>query len=118
MEFSPFFIPITFFIVIAVIVKIVSDNRVKHKIVEKNMLNENVRYLFTDTLERHIPSSLKWGMVLIGVGLAFLIGRLVPYRISEEVTIGSMFLLAGLGLVAYYLIASHLVKKAKTEKLD
>lgn len=91
-------------------VKIVSDNRVRSKLIEKGMLDENVQFLYPKRLEYHVPTSLKWGLVLVGVGIAFLIGQMVPNNVSEEVTVGSMFILAGAGLLAYYVIASRMVK--------
>lgn len=108
-------IPITLFIVIGLIIKILSDNSVRKKLIQKGKIDENVKYLFTDTFERHVPSSLKWGIVLIGVGLAFFIGQFVPRRMSDEITLGAMFILAGVGLLIYYFLASQIVKKAKQE---
>jgi len=109
-------IPIVLFVVIAVIVKIVSDNRVRHKLIEKGALNENTKYLFTDPLESHASPSLKWGMVLIGIGIAFLIGQFVPTRMEEEITLSMLFLFAGLALLIYYFIASQRMKKETAEK--
>jgi len=106
------FIPITGLIVTAVIVKIISDNRIRQQLIENDKLNENVKYLFIDRFERHIPSSLKWGMILIAVGLAIFIGRLIPYYYyQEEITIGAMFVFGGLALVIFYFIAKSKVKK-------
>ncbi len=99
------------FVAIVSIVKIVTENRIQNKLIDKGLLDENVKYLHPDRLEYHVPSSLKWGMVLIGVGAAFIVGQLVPRDISEEVTIGSVFIMAGISLLAYYFIAGHQVKK-------
>jgi len=101
------------FFSVVVFVKILSDNRIRSKLIEKGMLDENVKYLYSNRLEYHVPSALKWGMVLIGVGLAFLIGQLVPYDISDEVTVGSMFVLAGIGLLVYYAIAKRMADRSK-----
>jgi hypothetical protein len=49
-------------------------------------------------------SNVKWGMVLIGIGLALLLGQLFPYDITEAMTIGFMFLFAGLAFLIYYFI--------------
>jgi hypothetical protein len=111
-------VPITIFIVFAAIVKIVSDNKVRRLAIEKGMVNEDIKYLYHDRFEGQIPSSLKWGFVLIGIGLALFIGQLFPYDITDEVTLGGMFFLAGLGLVIYYFIASRMVKKTKQERSE
>lgn len=104
---------IVFFGVVAFIVKIILDHKTRHKLIEKGMLDENVKYLYADRPESQMLSSLKWGMIFIGVGLAFFIGQLVPPDLAEQVTIGGMFLFAGLGLILYYAIANKIVKKSR-----
>jgi len=110
-----FIVGIIFFSVVA-FAKIFSDNKIRHELINKGMLDENVKYLYSSRLEYHVPSALKWGMVLIGVGLAFLIGQLVPRDITGEVTIGSMFVLAGSGLLLYYFIAKKMVNESEEKK--
>ncbi|MBN2088591.1 hypothetical protein JW964_03215 [candidate division KSB1 bacterium] len=111
-------IPIGIFMVLAYIVKILSDNRLRRLLIDKGQVNESVKYLFMDREYKNVPSSLKWGMVLIGIGVAILIGQLVPRHMMEEVTFGGMFLLAGLGLVLYYFIANKLIEKSKNDNLS
>ncbi|MGB2696376.1 MAG: DUF6249 domain-containing protein [Candidatus Zixiibacteriota bacterium] len=102
---------IIFFGVSAYIVKIILEHFTRKKLIEKEMLDENVKYLYADKPENRVLSSLKWGMILIGIGIAVFIGQIVPPELQEEVTIGGMFVLAGLGLVIYYLFANKIVKK-------
>lgn len=109
---------IIFFGVVAFIVKIILEHQTRKKLIEKGMLDENVKYLYADRPEDRILPSLKWGMILIGVGIAFFIGQLVPPELAEEITIGGMFLFAGLGLILYYAIANKMVKKSKEEPSD
>lgn len=106
---------IIFFGVVAFIVKIILEHQTRKRLIEKGMLDENVKYLYADKPETQTLSSLKWGMILIGVGLAFFIGQLVPPDLEEEITIGGMFLFGGLGLILYYAIASKIVKKSREE---
>lgn len=110
-------VPIGIFIAFAYTIKVLSDNRLRRLLIEKGQVNESVKYLFVGPSDKNVPSSLKWGMVLIGIGVAVLIGQVVPNHMMEEVTVGGMFLLAGLGLVVYYFLASRLIKKEKTENL-
>lgn len=100
-------IPITALIITAIIVKIVVDNKTRQKLIEKGMVDENVKYLFYDKFEQHAPVSLKWGLVLIGIGLAILIVRMIPTYYVEEITIGAMFIGAGLALLIFYFIAKN-----------
>jgi len=109
-------VPVTLFIVFAVIVKILSDNRVRRLAIEKGVVNEDMKFLYYDRFEGKVPSSLKWGFVLIGIGLALFIGQLFPYDMTDEITIGGMFFLAGVGLVIYYFVANRIYKKVKAEE--
>ncbi len=101
---------VVFFSVMAVI-KILSDNKIRKMLIEKGMVNEKLQYLFAGKMDVTAPASLKWGMVLIGIGLAFLIGQLVP-SLKEEITIALIFIFGGIGLLLYYFIAKKWSKKA------
>jgi hypothetical protein len=57
-----------------------------------------------------VLSVLKWAFVLIGIGLAVIVGRLAPHDYSREYMMGFMFLFAGIGLVLYYVIARRVLK--------
>jgi len=103
---------IIFFSVIAFL-KILVDAKIRHKLIDKGMVDENIKYLYPERSELNVPASLKWGMVLVGIGLGFVIGQLVPSHMSDEVTVGSMFILAGLGLILYYFVAKKMINKSK-----
>ena len=107
-------VPIIFLSFVAII-KILSDNRVRNKLIEKGLVDENIQYLYP--LKTHLQkyTSLKWGIVLIFVGLAIFISQLLAYKISDESIFGIMFLFAGLGLVLYYFLASKMQKQDNAE---
>mgnify|MGYP006925664995 FL=1 len=74
--------------------------------------------LTTDVLESHrrTPSSLKWGMVLLGVGVGILLGRILAEytMLGEEESFFSMvFLFGGLSLLVYYFIERSMEKKGQ-----
>jgi hypothetical protein len=98
-------IPITMFIAFVAIVKIISDNRVKKMLIERGKVDENIKFLYQTPYWSTPLSSLKWGFVLVGIGLAFLLGQLFPYSVSDEAVIGLMFLFAGVGFLLYYFMA-------------
>lgn len=104
------------FLVVPVIIKLLSDNKTRRKLIEKGLVDEKVKYLFLDKPKEHVSSSLKWGMVLIAVGLAVFVGQMAPKELVEEVTIGAMFVLGGLALVIYYAIASKKMNKSEVER--
>ncbi|MBN1895859.1 hypothetical protein JW906_15330 [bacterium] len=109
-------IPAVVFGTIALIIKIILDHRVRQKLIDKNMLDENVKFLKMNTAPESNLSSMKWGMVLVAVGLAFLIGRFAPSDIAHEVTLGCMFILAGISLLAFYAVAEKMQKKGQNPK--
>ncbi|MFQ6112849.1 MAG: DUF6249 domain-containing protein [bacterium] len=103
---------IIFFSIITAI-KIIADNSIRRKLIDKDMVNESVKYLYANTLVNQVPASLKWGMVLIAVGVAIFVGQFFPYTFSDEATIGVMFVLAGLALILYYFIARRMLKQSE-----
>ncbi len=109
-------IPLSIFFVIAYVVKLLSDNKIRRLAIEKGMVNEEIKNLYTDRFEGKIPASLKCGFVLIGIGLSVFIGQIVPSDMTEEITVGGMFLFADLGLIIYYFVANRIFKKAKEEE--
>lgn len=109
-------VPITFFLAVVMIIKIISDNRLRQRLIEKGMVDENVKNLYASSMDIQPLSSIKWGLVLIGIGLALLINRLWPYYFSDEAALGLMFLFAGLGFLIYYFIAQRQFKKTGGDK--
>ncbi len=109
-ELVPIIIVPVIFFCIAYIIKSLSDNGVRRKLAEKGLVDENIKYLFQKPRLDVVPNSLKWGMVLIAIGVAFLVGQMVPHAIREEATISAMFILSGLALVAYHFIATKKLK--------
>jgi hypothetical protein len=97
------------------LVKVVSENRLRNKLIEKGMVDEKVKLLFQPYALTQSASALKWGMVLIAVGLAFMfafgIHKWVPVDIRDEMTAGAVFFMAGLGMIAYYVIARRQEKQ-------
>lgn len=105
-------VPAVFFSFVA-IVKTISDNNVRRRVIDKGILDENIKFLFEKKYSDYVPVSLKWGMVLIALGIAILIGQLVPYSFHEEATISAMFILGGVALILYYFIASKMAKNSQ-----
>lgn len=97
-------IPLGFFWMVAMIVKIVTDNRTRQKLIDKGMVDEKVKYLYTRNLQENPLQSLKWGIVLVGIGIALAIGQLFP-MMEGPALMGLMFIFAGIAFVIYYILA-------------
>ena len=110
MNYTEIFVPITIFIVIGWIIKTVSDNKVRRTAIEKGEIDEKLSSVFSRENHR-ADSSMKWGMVLIAVGIALLIGGFYSYDVADEAKIGIMFLFAGGALLLY-----HFFKGSKNSK--
>ena len=91
---------------IVLVVKILSDNRVRQKAAEKGLSKEDFQNLFSKESEQFLSglNALKWGMVLVGIGLAVVVGRFVSYDVRDEVTLGLVFVMAGMAFIIYYAI--------------
>ena len=89
------------------IIKIICDYKTRNKLIDKGLVDEKVKFLYRDGSATRALSNLKWGIVLIGIGLAAMMGYWFPRTFSEEGVIGLMFLFAGLGFLTYYFVAAQ-----------
>jgi hypothetical protein len=77
-------------------------------IVERGLKPEDMKALYErGSFQLSFGSSLKWGIVLVGIGLAVLVGMWLrqAYDVEGGVFPGLIALFGGLGLVVYYMIA-------------
>ena len=108
-EIIPAIITLMSFLFVLAIIKTISDNKVRHRLIEKGLVDEKIKYLYGPKEGNIVPSSLKWGLVLIFLGIAILVAKVFDF---QEFTIGFMFLFSGAGLILYYSIVRYLAKEA------
>jgi hypothetical protein len=108
-------IPIVVFAGFAFIIKIILDYATRRKLIDKGMVDESIKYLYLARPEGQVASSLKWGMIAIGIGAAIFVGQMVRPSLQEEITIGCMFLFGGIGLVIYYAITRKTIERSGRE---
>jgi len=94
-----------FFLAFVWMVKIISDNRIKRMLIEKGKLDESAKFLSQQQAAANPLSSVKWGLVLIGIGAALLLSQFFPYTFSDEAIFGLISLFAGLGFLIYYFLS-------------
>lgn len=103
----------TAFAGVALVFKVIADATIRHKLINKDLVNENVKHLFVRPRGDYVLSNLKWGLVLIGIGLAIVIPRFFPYYVRTETMFGLMFLFAGIGFLVYYGVAKGKIEEDK-----
>ena len=109
------FIPIAMFAMLAYVVKVISDNNLRRTIAKNNQITEEVKYLLGTPRKDYVPASLKWGLVLLAVGIGASLGQLVQEELREQFTIAFMLIGGGLALVIYYFTARKQQKKEESE---
>ena len=115
MDILPVFI---IFPVIAYIVKMSLDYFTRKKMIEKGLVGKEALELFKTNSEIYLPSSLKWGMVLVFVGVVIVILKLLPVFVSAEVAFGAMLIAAGSAMLIYYALATMKAKDNKQNKIE
>ncbi len=99
------------FLTIYMVIKTLSDNRIKRILIEKGETGESLKHLNMSQPLNGL-NSMKWGLILIGIGAAFFIAELFPREISDGGLLGLMSLFAGVGFLVYY----NLAKKELSQK--
>jgi hypothetical protein len=108
-EFWDVFPVIIIFPAFALMFKWFLEYRLRQKLIEKGMVDDKIRFLNLASLGQSTGGSLKWGMVLILIGLAITIVQ--TFDVSEEMILAIILIAAGAGLLLYYLFADRLIKK-------
>lgn len=90
------------------IIRAGTESRFRQRLLEKGMVDEKVQEMLSKS--SHCGgglNNLKWGMVLVGIGAAALISRILPYDMEDGGTMGLMLIFAGLAFLIYYPIAQR-----------
>lgn len=98
-------IPFVVFGAFVAIAKIIADTRIRSKLIAQGLVDEKAKYLFMKDAQLSRLSSLKWGLVLVGLGLALMISYIWPEMLEDGGTFGLMFIFAGVAFLIYYAVA-------------
>ncbi|NQV01293.1 MAG: hypothetical protein HQ542_01500 [Bacteroidia bacterium] len=100
--------PIAFFATVALIVYLILRRKERATLIEKG---QSATIFET---RKNVPHALKWGMLLIGLGVGILIGRILTLYTAmgeEEAFFSMVFLCGGISLVLYHFITKSMEKK-------
>jgi hypothetical protein len=103
---TEFLIPISLFAMVFGIVYLLVRRKERLAMIEKG-----VDFQSLEPQTRKVPSSLKWGMLFVGVGLGILIGRILTLYTclgEPEAFFSMVFMFGGASLILYHLIARKL----------
>jgi hypothetical protein len=95
--------------------KMYLNYRTRQRLIEKELVNEDVKNLFTNHQPTFSHSSLMWGLICLLVGISMVIMRAIDY-VSGETAFGVMLIAAGVGLLAYYIIGTAKAKERDNNK--
>ena len=99
---------------IVAVIKLITDAHTRNKIIQKGLVDEKVKYLFEGYKPRARHSDLKWGLVLMGIGFAFVLRQFLEDFLTDTSIFGLAFLFAGFGFLIYYAVAG----RAEAEKTE
>ena len=115
-DLTPVPVLIVIFWGIVAIVRETSRNRLRQRILEKGLTGVNVQNLFERENVSGSQGSLKWGILLFGIGLVLLVSQILPLEFSDEATLGAMFVTAGVCLLVYYFVVPKIAEKPEEKK--
>src|SRR5260221_2280 len=85
-----------------------SRQRERLTMIEKGLSSDEIKALYAREVRRDPLNSLKWGILAVLAGVAIMLGNYLHdrYAVDEGAIIGMVILFVGIGLVAFYGIAS------------
>ncbi len=103
-------IPIVFFLAFGAVLGTIILTRHKERMtmIEKGMNAEDIKSLYVkQTFQTNPLASLKWGIVLIGIGTAVIVGMWLrnSFMYDEGIFPGLIATFGGIALVLFYFIA-------------
>ena len=105
------------FPVFAYMLKMILEYSTRKKMIEKGLMGEDAVKIFqANTAGTNLPSSLKWGLVLLFVGVVIVVLQALPSYVSSEIYFGVMLMAAGVAMLIYYGLALMKEKEKKNNK--
>lgn len=100
-------IPIVLFLSIVAAIKIVVDARVRRRMAETHASEDLVRSMLQADEQSRRLSALKWGLVLVLMGLSFGLIDALNLNPDDPATYGLLLGSAGLGLLGYHVMGQR-----------
>jgi len=111
-----FIVGITFLSIVAIVASVVlSRHRERTMMIQKGLSPEEIKAIYADERSPANPlRPLKWGLVLIGIGIAVIIGLWLEaaYDVEGGIYPALIALFGGIALVVFHLIARKRIPTA------
>lgn len=98
-------VPITFFLSVVAIIKFVMDAKVRRRMAETHASEDLVRSMLEADEQGRRLSALKWGLVLVLMGLAFALVDVLDLGPEDPAVYGLLLGAAGVGMLGYHVLA-------------
>jgi hypothetical protein len=85
-----------------VFVKTMTDYILKKKMIEKGFVNDDTQAIFKQHTAENKYSSLKWGLIILFVGLSLIIMEYIPVSPDSPLPYGLVAVSTSLGFLIYY----------------
>ncbi|MFT7687422.1 MAG: hypothetical protein ACI9FB_002775 [Candidatus Azotimanducaceae bacterium] len=109
-ELIPIIIVPALLFCIAYITRVISDNRIRRELMNNNATSEIIQKLFLDNRDSDTTGNLKWGIVLIGIGLSLACIQITSLTENDPLTYGVVFIFGGAGLLLFYALSNRINK--------
>jgi hypothetical protein len=88
-----------------------SEQHTRRKLIEARLDDQEIRALLSRPEAADRFSSLKWGLLLVGVGMGLVTAQFLPYDGEDPITFGLMFVYGGAALLVYHVIAGIIARR-------
>ncbi len=92
---------------IGYIMKTLTDYRLKKKLIEKDLINQDAAQLFQDQTDGRY-ASLKWGLIVLFGGLGLIILHSIDYYRDSPLPFGIFAVSISLGFLVYFAIVRRM----------
>lgn len=100
-------VPITLFVCVVAVFKIVMENRVRSRLAQSGASEDLVRAMLAADERNRSVSSLKWGLVLVLIGIGFGLIDLLNLDGNDPATFGILIGFAGLGMLGFHALTNR-----------
>jgi len=110
-DFAPVFAILFFLGAVIITIRILVQWRVWKRLIDKNMVNENMDLPSLSTFQYNNVSWLKWGIVITAFGMAIVLNSLLPIDDYEGLQFGITGIFIGVAFIISYYISGSIENK-------